>query len=89
MHGAMNGVYAVSFRPGSPGTASRARAVENAVAIARMEGGEPSAFCLELLALYVSGKISGSEMRKRMLLKARSPAPEGCSTADRPPSAWR
>jgi hypothetical protein len=79
MHGAMNGVYAVSYHHGSPGSASRARAVENAVAIARMEGGEPSTFCLELLALFVSRKISGSEMRKRMLLKARSSAPEGFS----------
>jgi hypothetical protein len=42
-----------------------------------MEGGEPSAFCLGLLALYVSGEISGTEMRERMLLKARVSACEG------------
>lgn len=64
------------------GRASRAKAVENAVAIARMEGGEPSAFCVHLLALYVSGEILGSEMRKRMLLKARSSARDGVSAND-------
>jgi hypothetical protein len=82
MHGAMNGVYAVSYHHGSRGSASRARAVENAVAIARMEGRRAIYLCLELLALYVSGKISGSEMRKRMLLKARSSAPEGFSASE-------
>lgn len=53
------------------GSASRAAAVRNAIAITRMEGGEPSAFCLELLALYVAGEISGVEMRERMLRRAR------------------
>lgn len=52
--------------------AARAKSIKNAIAIAAMEGGRPSAFCLELLALYESGEISGVEMRKRMLDKARS-----------------
>jgi hypothetical protein len=47
-----------------------------------MEGGEPSAFCLELLALFVSGKISGSEMRTRMLLKARQSASKRFSASE-------
>jgi hypothetical protein len=51
--------------------ASRASAVRNAIAITRMEGGEPSAICLELLALYVAGEITGMEMRKRMLRRVR------------------
>jgi hypothetical protein len=46
---------------------SRASAVRNAIAITRMEGGEPSAFCLKLLGLYVSGEITGTQMRERML----------------------
>lgn len=51
---------------------ARAKSIRNAIAITAMEGGRPSTFCLELLALYESGEISGAEMRKRMLEKARS-----------------
>jgi hypothetical protein len=51
--------------------AARADSVRNAIAITEMEGGRPSAFCRELLSLYETGKISGAEMRERMLLKAR------------------
>jgi hypothetical protein len=50
----------------------RANSIKSAIAITAMEGGRPSAFCLELLALYETGEISGAEMRKRMLEKARS-----------------
>ena len=49
----------------------RADSVRNAIAITEMEGGQPSAFCRELLILYENGEISGAEMRKRMLGKAR------------------
>jgi hypothetical protein len=51
--------------------AARADSVRNAIAITMMEGGQPSAFCRELLALYEAGDISGAEMRERMLRKAR------------------
>jgi hypothetical protein len=54
------------------GRVARANSIKNAIAITAMEGGRPSAFCLELLALYETGEISGAEMRKRMLEKARS-----------------
>lgn len=61
--------------PGRPpvdvGRTTRAKSINNAIAITAMEGGRPSAFCLDLLALYESGEISGAEMRKRMLEKAR------------------
>jgi Antitoxin VbhA len=56
-------------------SASRASAVRNAIAITKMEGGEPSAFCQNLLALYVSGEISGAEMRESMIRKARGIGP--------------
>lgn len=59
--------------------ASRASAVRNAIAITRMEGGEPSAFCQELLALYVSGEISGTEMQRRMLRYVRGEPETGIS----------
>lgn len=49
----------------------RAKSIKNAVAITAMEGGQPSPFCLELLALYETGEISGAEMRRRMLEKVR------------------
>ena len=62
----------MSAAPSNAATASRAAAVRNAIAISRMEGGEPSAFCQELLALYVSGEIPGAEMRRRMLRHVRS-----------------
>jgi hypothetical protein len=45
--------------------------VKNAVAITRMEGGQPSAYCLEQLDLFVAGKISATEMRDRVLRNAR------------------
>jgi Antitoxin VbhA len=35
---------------------ARADAVKNAVAITRMEGGEPSAFCREQLDRFVAGR---------------------------------
>jgi hypothetical protein len=54
------------------GRVARANSIRNAIAITAMEGGRPSAFCLELLALYGTGEISGAEMRKRMLEKVRS-----------------
>jgi hypothetical protein len=54
------------------GLIERAKSIKNAIAITAMEGGRPSAFCLDLLALYEAGDISGAEMRKRMLEKARS-----------------
>jgi hypothetical protein len=50
---------------------ARAKSIKNAIAITAMEGGRPSAFCLELLARYEAGEISAAEMRKRMLEKAR------------------
>jgi Antitoxin VbhA len=52
--------------------AARANSIKNAIAITAMEGGRPSAFCLELLSLYEAGEISGADMHKRMLEKARS-----------------
>jgi hypothetical protein len=58
-------------KPSNTLSVQRASAVRNAIAITRMEGGEPSAFCLELVTLYVSGEISGAEMQKRMLRHAR------------------
>ncbi|MFT3940286.1 hypothetical protein [Rhodopseudomonas sp.] len=58
------------------GSASRASAVRDAIAITRMEGGAPSAFCLDLLARYVSGEISGAVMRERMLKYVKAGAAE-------------
>ena len=54
------------------GRTARAKSIRNAIAITAMEGRRPSAFCLDLLARYEAGDISGAEMRKRMLEKARS-----------------
>jgi hypothetical protein len=54
------------------GRTARAKSIKNAIAITAMEGGCPSAFCLDLLARYEAGDISGAEMRKHMLEKARS-----------------
>jgi hypothetical protein len=48
-------------------TEARADAVQNAVAITRMEGGEPSAFCQSQLDRFVAGEISATEMRDRVL----------------------
>jgi hypothetical protein len=45
--------------------------VKNAVAITRMEGGQPSAYCLEQLALFEAGEISATEMRDRVIRRAR------------------
>jgi hypothetical protein len=50
---------------------ARADSIRNAIAITMMEGGQASAFCRALLALYEAGEISGAEMRERMLRKAR------------------
>ncbi len=66
-------------------TASRAIAIENAIATSKMEGGEPSAFCANLLALYGSGDISGIEMRERMLRKARGMGPGASDDLRRKP----
>lgn len=49
------------------GLKGRANAVKNAIAITRMEGGEPSAFVREQLARYVAGDISADEMREAVL----------------------
>src|ERR1700686_2924677 len=38
-----------------PDREARANSVKNAVAICRMEGGEPSEYCLEQLALFEAG----------------------------------
>ena len=43
----------------------------NAVAICRMEGGEPSKYCLEQLALFEAGHISATEMRDRVVRHAQ------------------
>lgn len=56
---------------GGPDRASRASAVKNAIAMTAMEGGRPSAYCRELLALFEAGEISANEMRHRMIRKAR------------------
>jgi Antitoxin VbhA len=50
---------------------ARVKIVKNAVAITRMEGGQPSAYCLELLALFEAGEISATEMRDRVICRAR------------------
>lgn len=63
-----------------PEKVARAKAVKNAIAITRMEGGEPSAFCLELLAFYVSGDITGAEMQERMLRHVRGQSVDGDMT---------
>jgi hypothetical protein len=44
-----------------PDREARANSVKNAVAICRMEGGEPSEYCLEQLALFEAGHISATE----------------------------
>jgi hypothetical protein len=54
------------------GRIERAKSIKNAIAITAMEGGHPSPFCLELLALYEVGEISGTEMCERMMEKVRS-----------------
>ncbi len=46
---------------------SRENAVKNAIAITQQEGGEPSDYCREQLALFVAGEISVTEMRDRIV----------------------
>jgi hypothetical protein len=50
-----------------PDRESRLSAARNAIAITRMEGREPSAFCREQLDRFVAGEISAAEMRDRVL----------------------
>jgi hypothetical protein len=50
---------------------ARAKSVRNAVAITRMEGGQPSEYCLEQLALFEAGDISATEMRDRVISPAQ------------------
>jgi hypothetical protein len=50
---------------------ARAKSVRNAVAITRMEGGQPSEYCLEQLALFEAGDISAAEMRDRVVRRAQ------------------
>jgi Antitoxin VbhA len=49
---------------------ARENAVKNAVAITEQEGGEPSAYCCEQLALFVAGEISAREMADRVVANA-------------------
>jgi hypothetical protein len=50
---------------------SRADSIRKAVAITRMEGGQPSAYCREQLALFEASAISAAEMRDRVIRNAR------------------
>jgi hypothetical protein len=50
--------------------AARENSVKNAVAITEMEGGQPSAYCREQLALFEAGKISVTEMHDRVVSNA-------------------
>lgn len=50
--------------------AARGNSVKNATAITEMEGGQPSAYCREQLALFEAGKISVTEMRDRVVSNA-------------------
>ena len=50
---------------------ARVKIVKNAIAVTRMEGGQPSAYCLEQLALFEAGEISATEMRDRVICRAR------------------
>jgi hypothetical protein len=49
----------------------REKAVQNAIAVTGMEGGEPSAYCRELLDLFVAGEISATEMSDRIVAYAK------------------
>ena len=49
---------------------ARAKSVKNALAITRMEGGQPSEYCLKQLALFEAGEISATEMRDRVIRNA-------------------
>jgi hypothetical protein len=46
---------------------ARGNSVKNAVAITEMEGGQPSAYCREQLALFEAGEISVNEMCERVV----------------------
>lgn len=46
---------------------ARERSVKNAIAITEMEGGQPSAYCREQLALFEAGEISVDEMCDRVV----------------------
>ena len=54
-----------------PEREARAKIVKSA--IARMEGGQPSAYCLEQLALFEAGAISATEMGDRVIRNAARP----------------
>ena len=49
---------------------AREEAVKNAIAITQQEGGEPSEYCREQLALFVAGEITVYEMRDRVVAYA-------------------
>ncbi len=46
---------------------ARGNSVKNAIAITEMEGGQPSAYCREQLALFEAGEISVTEMCDRVV----------------------
>jgi hypothetical protein len=50
--------------------AAREEAAKNAVAITAQEGGQPSPYCREQLALFVAGEISVREMADRVVANA-------------------
>jgi hypothetical protein len=54
-----------------PERQARVKIVKNSIAIARMEGGQPSAYCLEQLALFEAGEIAATEVRDRVICRAR------------------
>jgi Antitoxin VbhA len=54
-----------------PERQARVKIVKNAIAITRMEGGQPSAYCLEQLAMFEAGEISATEMRDRVICRAQ------------------
>jgi hypothetical protein len=49
---------------------ARENSVKNAIAITEQEGGQPSAYCREQLALFQAGKISVTEMCDRVVSNA-------------------
>jgi hypothetical protein len=60
---------------------AREEAAKNAVAITEHEGGQPSAYCREQLALFVAGEISAREMADRVVANAsRKPDAEVAET---------
>lgn len=46
---------------------ARADSVRNAIAVTRLECGEPSAFCRKQLGRFVAGEISATETRDLVL----------------------